>query len=193
VAKQLFRDATKLNHYLPMLEYVCTKYTPGWFMLADLCKEAGGFDGLEHSKNALRRLLENTTDGALQKEAWHRLGSLCQQTQDWPGEAHALVSLCRVAGTPYSTLSSAANRLNRLFKENHLALDSEEKRIVVRELADLMEARIDQAGASDLGRLAWLYLHLHDEQRAREHSEQAIALDPNDEHCIRLAKRLHLA
>jgi len=87
-------------------------------------------------------------------------------------------------------LSNAANRLNNLLRDNSLALDSEEKRLLYRDLAQLMEARMREADATDLSRLAWLHLHLHDPVRARDIAEQGLELESDNEHCQRLLVRL---
>jgi hypothetical protein len=64
------------------------------------------------------------------------------------------------------------------------------KRLLYGELAELMENRKREADATDLSRLAWLYLHLHDAPRAEEIAEEGLAADANNEHCVRLLTRL---
>jgi hypothetical protein len=53
-----------------------------------------------------------------------------------------------------------------------------------------MERRSNEADANDLSRLAWLYLHLHNPDMALEIVIRGLALEPENEHCIRLARRL---
>ena len=53
-----------------------------------------------------------------------------------------------------------------------------------------MEQRKAEADATDLSRLAWLYLHLHDSRRASEIVEEGLVIDPENEYCNRLARRL---
>ena len=72
-----------------------------------------------------------------------------------------------------SALSNTANELNTLMRENYLALNSDEKRLLYRELARLMEQRVSEADATDLSRLAWLYLHTREVERALETASEA--------------------
>jgi len=53
-----------------------------------------------------------------------------------------------------------------------------------------MELRKGEADATDLSRLAWLHLHLHDPVRAREVAEEGLDIDAENEHCNRLLNRL---
>jgi hypothetical protein len=87
-------------------------------------------------------------------------------------------------------LSNTANWLNSLFRENSLAIDTDEKRLLYGELAQLMQNRKGEANATDLSRLAWLYLHLHDVSSAQQAAEEGLAIDADNEHCLRLVRRL---
>jgi hypothetical protein len=53
-----------------------------------------------------------------------------------------------------------------------------------------MKQRKGEADATDLSRLAWLHLHLHDPVRAREIAEEGLDIDAENEHCNRLLNRL---
>ena len=189
-ANEMSRDSLRYDEYIPMLEFLCRRYVPAWLMLAALFEETGMPNGLTKAKDAIRRLLERAEDSALCRHAWEELARLCQQTQDWSGEIQALVGSCKVPNTPFSTLSNAANRLNAIFKEDHLVLNSEEKRIVVRELVELLERRLAEADATDLSRLAWLCLHIGDDDRARQHVKSGLALDSANQYCVNLRDRL---
>ena len=53
-----------------------------------------------------------------------------------------------------------------------------------------MEARLPEASATDLSRLAWLHLHCGDAKRALEVSDLGIKRDPDNIHCQRLVAKL---
>ena len=53
-----------------------------------------------------------------------------------------------------------------------------------------MERRIEEGGATDCSRLAWLYRHIKDDERARRFVELGLKQDPENEYCDRLARRL---
>ena len=64
--------------------------------------------------------------------------------------------------------------INNLLTENYLALDPDEKRIPYKELARPMEQRANEADATDLSRLAWLYLRTREVERALETAEKGL-------------------
>jgi uncharacterized protein HemY len=45
---------------------------------------------------------------------------------------------------------------------------------------------------TDFSRLAWLHLNLEDEPAARRAVEKALALDPKNDHVLRLARKLEI-
>ena len=93
---------------------------------------------------------------------------------------------------PFLMVSNTANKLNSLFWSKALRLDTDEKRIPIRRLANVMSERLSEADADDYSRLAWLNLHLHDEQRARYLTEEGLKFDGDNEHLNRLAEKFSL-
>jgi hypothetical protein len=47
-------------------------------------------------------------------------------------------------------------------------LESDEKRILIRRVAEVMGQRLDSLDATDCSRLAWLFMHLRDDARAHD-------------------------
>ncbi|MDI6832082.1 MAG: NB-ARC domain-containing protein [Actinomycetota bacterium] len=190
IAKIVSNNTDCMDEYLPILRYICSQYPPAYLTLSQLFQELNIEDAPERAKESVRSLLMATDDKELQKMAWTALTDLCKRTQDWIGEIHASVELCKLPEQPYSLLSNAAYRLMGLMKHNYLVLDSDEKRIIVRELIDMMETRKSEATATDISRLAWLYLHLNDQDKARDYVIQGLELDPTNIHLLKLRERL---
>lgn len=184
------RDPEQLQRYLPMLEFVAQQYVTAWLLIASLWEQSSFLDKFERAKDALSRYLERV-GGEESRFAWERLADLSARTNDWIGELHARVALCELPNTSFETISDTANRLNGLYAREQF-LDSDERRILVGRLAHLMDARRQDADATDLSRLAWLYLQLHDEEHAIEVAKEGLELDPFDEHCQKLKLRLGL-
>ena len=189
-ASRVAAGRVKLDDVLPSLEFVCRQYSPAWLMLAKLHEESGTADALAKASECLCRFLENAQGGITERAGWDELARIYRLMRDWTGAAQAQFRMCKLGETPYSILSNTANWLNSLLRENSLAMDSDEKRLLYRELAQLMERRKEEADATDLSRLAWLYLHLHDPDRASEIVEEGLAIDPENDHCNRLLNRL---
>jgi hypothetical protein len=119
------------------------------------------------------------------------MAGLCRSTQDTAGEMHALVELAGLPGADYADISQAAARVTSLLSSGRLRLDTDEKEIVLRKLIKLMEARLREADATDFSRLAWLYLLNGEEFHARNHTTAGLRIEPDNEHCLNLAERLH--
>jgi hypothetical protein len=48
------------------------------------------------------------------------------------------------------------------------------------------------ASATDCSRIAWLFLNLKDEKKASEYAEIGLRLDGDNEHCVKIARRLRI-
>ena len=69
-------------------------------------------------------------------------------------------------------------------------MERDEKSILIEEVADAFEERIDEGSATDRSRLAWLCLHLKDAGRAQRHVIAGLELHPDNEYCLKLKERL---
>ncbi len=156
----------RLEEHLPILEFVAQHYPPAWLDIASVYERSVQLDRSDRAASAIRRYLETGPDSDSQRYAWQRLAELCQDAEDWSGELHARVELCQLPGTDFNTITETANRLNGLLARQQF-LDTEEKRVLAKKLARTMDARLNEADGTDHS-LAWLYLHLEDEDRARE-------------------------
>jgi len=190
VAQRCSRRQDTLDEYLPILEFISRKYPRGWLLLASLLEEFKPEGGIEDAKESVRRYLESGDTAVSPRVAWKLLANYCRRTSDNSGEIHALVEMCQIGDSPFNDVSYAANRLNQLFQGQYV-MDME-KRIVVGQLVAVMEARLEEADATDCSRLAWLQLHLHNEEGAMEAVQAGLRIDPNNDHCQRLFDKLEL-
>lgn len=83
-----------------------------------------------------------------------------------------------------------SNRINQIFVHQQSAFESEEKRVLVRWLVEQMADRIAEANPNDLGRLAWLCLHLKDTERVAKYTAKGLKTEPDDQHLLKLHTRL---
>jgi len=190
IAAKINQSQEPLEEYLPSLEFIARRHSPGWMLLASLFEEPGPAHNVERAKAAVRSYLEQVEEPALRREAWERLQRLCAETEDWPGEAHALAELTQEPGTSLSLVSNAANRLNQLLSLGLLSPDSDERPILIRRVVDQLEERIENGDATDCSRLAWLFLNLHDTVRAEHYANLGLKKDPNNDYCLGLTQRL---
>jgi hypothetical protein len=189
-AAQVLRDPAAAEMHVPMLELVCRQFPPAWILLADFYEQCGIVNGQSLAQDAVTKLLERSDNVELQTQGWERLLALARRSRNRVVEINALVGMSKVAGIGFRAISNAVNQFNSLLREERFVLDSEEKRIVVKELADIMASRPEDADATDLSRLAWLFLHLKDTKSAGLWVQRGLQLDPQNIHCLGLAQRL---
>ena len=185
MAERLGRDREKLEEYLPIMEFVANRYPAAWLLVARLFEESSIENRLDRAKEATRRYLELTPKAEDQLAAWKKLAEYCRRTEDWLGEIHALVAMVEIPNTTLEDISNAANRLNGLFV-SHQFLIEDERNLLVARLAKVMEPHVGEFNATDCSRLAWLYLKLHLEDKARALVEKGLALEPFNEYCLKL-------
>ncbi|MFH1419234.1 MAG: NB-ARC domain-containing protein [Planctomycetota bacterium] len=187
IAKTISDDEAAFSRYSPLLEFMARHHPPVWLYLASLYKERGDSDG---AKSALRQFLSCSPGMTDRYTGWNLLATLCLQVNDYVGEVHALVEVCEIANAPWTDVSNNANRINFLFREGLLELDSDEKRLLVQRLIEIARKRRKESDATDCSRIAWLCLHAKDKDGAREFVEYGLELDPNHTHCQNLEARL---
>lgn len=169
---------------LAVMEYIATEYPPAWLNLAALQQEMGDAPAAIKS---VGRYLESHPDD---EQAWRQLASLYRRIGEGLGEMHARLQLASLGQPAFHELSTAAARLNTMLSSRTIELDADERRLMARQLRTLVEARVDEADATDLSRLAWLCMHDHDLESAERWGREGLRLDPGNEHCQKIVQRL---
>ena len=190
IADRINKSRETLKDHLQMLEFIGHKYPQAWLLLSSLHEEFGGEEGYEQSKETIKLFLESRPSSIDSLKAWKKLADLYSRTNDATGEAHALVAMCQIPEIPFIHISNSANRLSDLFHSQKLILDTEIKQILVKRLVTVMEEKIDEGNAIDCSRLAWLFLHLRDENKAKIYTKRGLELDPFNFYCENLSERL---
>jgi hypothetical protein len=194
VASRASEDAATLDRFLPILEYVASRVPKAYRLLAELVLETmGEARAAERGKTYLRRFLE-TAPIHEKLPAWLRLAELCRSTNDAVGEVHALSEAALLPVMTAVEIGPLANQINnriRDLKGRHVEdAWSPEVRLLVERVANAMERHIGELSATDCSRLAWLYLNIRQEDRARDIAKSGLKRDPGNEHCQNLVRRL---
>jgi len=188
--------ATKLNmggtlaNYIPILEYLASKYSEGWYLLYNLYKEIGD---LTNARESLKEYLKQDITHERKKLAWLNIADLSKQIDDPYGEIHALTEMCMLPEVPFYFFSNAADKIFKHLRHSPqpIKIDSESKDYFIRKLADMMQERIFWEGdATDYSRIAWLYIHLKDTEKAKLAVKHGLEIDEDNVYCLRLAERL---
>ncbi|MCF0093083.1 NB-ARC domain-containing protein [Micromonospora sp. MH99] len=179
------RKGADLSQEFGVIEYIASSYPPAWLNLADLYQELGY--GNERVITAINRYLEARPGD---QDAWKRLISRYRSSGNPVAEMHARLQLAEIAQPPYHDLSESASRLNGLLSRKEIDFNADERRLIIRKFRALMEARAEEADATDLSRLAWLCMHDQDAESAGRWVVEGLAREPGNQHCESLRRRL---
>jgi hypothetical protein len=178
-----------LDECLPTIEYVARKLPQAWLYLADLCEEQL-VNPDEYVRNCLTHYLGR--DGRNDTLAWKRLADSLAAAGLVHEEINALVGLSKAEGAATFLISNAVNRVNGILRSSKYSLDVGDRQQLVKELADVMVTRVSECTATDLSRLAWLYLSLQDVTKADELVKRGLSREPDNVYCQRLLARLEI-
>lgn len=186
---QVAQKPDRLPEFEPILEFIANRSASTWLELSGLYEELSRNDRAIY---AARRFLESSElDERARASGWDRLALLCKRSGDQAGEIQALVERSALSLSTLSEVSHMANQVNSILRSFPIP-DRDERLILVRQLAASFEqkAKKERADSIDMSRLAWLYLHMKNEDKAREVAKKGAELDPDDPHCAGLIRRL---
>ena len=177
------------DNYSSILDMVCRAYNPGWLLLARWHLERGADSDLQAAARELHNYIQAEQAGVDTADAWRMLGEVYHKEQNLMGQIHAYIERAQFSSVPFYDISNTARLLNRWYQE--LDMEHEGRRQLVQSLLDVMEERKAEANhADDLSRMAWLALHLNDEPKATEYALRGLGIDPDNQHCQRIASRM---
>lgn len=194
VATRATEDPAALDRFVPILEYVASRVPKAYLYLSELVLQAmGQQDAADRAKAYIRRFLE--TAAVHEKlRAWEYLAELCHSTNDAVGEVHALSEAALLPTITSVQIGPLANRINNRIRElkGRLVEDawSPEVRLLIERVANVMERHMAELSATDFSRLAWLYLNIGREDRARDIARKGLERDLSNEHCMNLVRKL---
>lgn len=189
IANQISKGKADLESNRPTLEFISSKFPLGWVYLAKIYLENGDVDKAIHY---LREYLKTDTVEDNKRQIWNLLADVYGYKDEWFNRVNALIEKCLLPNISLFEISETANEINRYFQEGKLDLDSEVKEKIILRVANLMASKMKDATAVDYSRLAWLYLHINDEDSALIMIRRGLEKDPENNYCRRLAIRLNL-
>lgn len=187
VAGQIGAGVASVEETRPVLEFIAQSYPRAWLLLAELEKEVSGKPDREASY--VQRFLEQSAQLEDMLSAWKHLVSLYRKMGDVVGACSAFVKASEIEEPDLNETSSMANYING-DRGTILGMDAAERRELLKPLAQLMEAHRQSASATDLSRLAWLYLHFGEEATALGTAREGLSIEPYNDYCQRLVKML---
>jgi len=194
IASRAQTNPKLFEQYRPVMEFLAEGMPTAFFWLSDLAREIDDSDqALDRAKRYLRRYLEVPSTNNKQM-IWFKLAELCRANQDATEEIHALCEAALLSSSDTEDLGEYANRLNNRIRD--LKSDkieeawSPEVHDLLQKVIGKMERHLGKLTATDCSRLAWLYLNVGNDERAREIARLGVDRDPDNEFCQRLVERL---
>ena len=174
----------------PILNMVCRAYNPGWLLLAQWHIERESEEDLGNAISKIESFLQSDPSDAGALEAWRILGYAYYKLGNVLGEVNAFVERAQFDSVAFNEVSRTANLLNSKYQD--LDMESEGKIMLARRLLDVLDRRQSEANADDLSRMAWLALHVRQDEKAKQYVRQGLEHDLENMHCLRIAERLKL-
>lgn len=195
IAQQISEGALKVDDAIPILEYMAAKVPVIFLQLAELHEEAyADDDSLDRAIEYLRRYLE-VAEPRRRTKVWLWVADLCGSKGDVLAEVHALTEAALGPEADVEIVGEISNRLNNRIRElkGQRIEDawSIETRQMIGRFIETMEGFIKKLNATECSRLAWLYLNVGNELRARDVTQIGLKKDPLNHHCLNLADKLN--
>lgn len=194
VAHQAQKNPDLFERYRPILEYLAQAVPIMFLRLSDLVWEFDdSMEAKTQAKDYLRRYLEVAPQSG-KAEVWLKLADRCRSSEDATAEIHALCEAALLSSSKVSEVGGYANRLNgriREMKSDRIEeVWSPEVRDLLHRVTRKMENHLEELSATDCSRLAWLYLNVGNDDRARDIARVGIEREPENEYCLRLVQKL---
>lgn len=122
------------------------------------------------------------------RAAWERIALVERQNGNMLGFVNATIYIAELPTADLPTVSAAANTFNSVYRQ--LDTDPEARRVFAQRLVATMAPKIAMGDATDCSRLAWLFIHVGDDDRALQIVERGLKLDPKNEYCLNLKTKL---
>lgn len=182
----------EFENHQDLLERIGRSYPQSLPLIARWLQESGDNYLIAEAKRYLYLFLErDDVEDRSKYEVWSQLSLLCRELNDPVSEVHAIIESSQYEDVEFSDLSNIANKVNHMLAKHDLNIDTtEEKREIISKLYIVMKKRKHEADANGLSRIAWLALHLGEEDEAKDLANQGLDIDPNNIYCTRLVDKL---
>ena len=185
-AKKVDEGKSDMETVRPIVAFFARHYPRAWLLMADLEEEVSG---PAEAAACVRRYLEASAGQADVAEMWKRLAELYRRIGDTLGSCSAFLAAAELCEPTLEEVSRMANLVNGAADVRE-QMDVHQRRTVFEPLVKHMEPFREFASATELSRLAWLYLNSGRREEALETTQKALEREPANIHCLRLYDRL---
>ncbi|MBK7906944.1 MAG: hypothetical protein IPJ78_10330 [Gemmatimonadetes bacterium] len=194
LAREVAAGRSDLHAHRAMLSFIGSRAPASLPEIARLFVEEGSASGRRIAIDYLRQFIESGDSSLSHAEVWQQIASLSRAAGDSVNELRALAELATARGADAQQVSRAAFAVTYLLtearKEGRSLVDNDERRLLLTAISRSLESLLDDLNATDHSRLAWIYLSLGNEARARDVVALGVQLEPENSHCRSLAHKL---
>jgi hypothetical protein len=177
------------HNYSNMLKHIARNHPPAWKHLADHINRLEG----DHPEVVVEYLLQYVqTAEYSSKSIWKRIANLASKNGDVLTELTAWSEYATHSESGVEEASIAANRLNSIFHDREVDIDTDEKRVLCQKVVDELYSHDRSLTATDYSRLAWLLLHLQKVAEAETATVKGLHEDSSNKYCLNLAEQLEI-
>ena len=181
----LAANTNTIEDFRYVIEYVARIHPQAWKYLADVYK---GSD--ERMIEYLEKYLES--DGVDDINAWRCLYDLYRKMNRPCDMLNVLSKIATSTSAGVYEISDAIGRANALIAQNKELIDREDRRQILTELAHSMQGHLYESSATDLSKLAWLNLNLHNYDMAARLVDLGLQKEPSNHYCLNLRSKLEM-
>lgn len=171
------------ERFLALAKRAARSHPVIWLRLAEYFDRQQLF---EEARSAYKNYIEIGLGG---KNEWRKLAQLCKRLNLERESLQAWISAAMCHDATLSEVSEAANKINSWLGNDVVQFTEAEKRVLIEPLVEVMEPLIEEFDANDCSRLAHLYKKLSRHKDAQRIAEVGLVIDPENEHCRRIAWR----
>jgi hypothetical protein len=179
----------EFENELGTLEYIASKFSKTYKYIIEIFEE---YKEYEKVKYFIREYLKNNLLDSEKIDLWRKLASVCNYSDDWEGESHALIELVQIPNVSFEIISDSANKINHHIFNNIDAKQDFYKNEILNKIIEVMIIRINSEGtATDYSRLGWLLLNNNERDRAEKFVEVGLKIDDKNDYCLKLLSKIN--
>nr|WP_315142072.1 NB-ARC domain-containing protein [uncultured Flavobacterium sp.] len=183
------RTIEEFEKELETMIYIASKFPKTFKYIFEIFEEYKEYDKVKYF---IREYLKNNLLESEKVDLWKKLAAVCNFTNDWEGESHALIELIQLPNISFEIISDTANKINSHIYHNIDAKSDFYKRDILSSIIEVMNKRIVSEGyATDYSRLGWLLLNNNERDRAEIIVKKGLDLDDKNVYCLKLLMKIN--
>lgn len=172
------------SKYLTIVQFLCRRYNKSWLFLADIYENR--FDNKEKTKKCYKEYLRTEVNDEGKEIYWDRLAKLYQQSGKIDYYYQTLIDKYDYKNCALFKITDLAKDISTTIKNKQFTrIDKIVRHEILNKLIKLIEDNneYNKATATQIGGLAWLYLHAGQIEKAKKIAKTGLLIEFNNPTC----------